>query len=90
MISLGSSQVPLEPLFDHLEDGLLDLRAVLEGGSEGAHGRAGDEGAHDATVVLQLQADNLKGKMTCVKRFLTFLEGYETRGQWPCSTSMRQ
>ena len=45
---------------DHLEDGLLDLRAVLEGGGEGAHGGAGDEGAHDAPVVLQLQADHLK------------------------------
>ena len=55
---------------DHLEDGLLDLRAVLEGGGEGAHGRAGDEGAHDATVVLQLQADHLKEKMTDVKDFM--------------------
>ena len=55
---------------DHLEDGLLDLRAVLEGGGEGAHGGAGDEGAHDAPVVLQLQANHLKEKMTFVEYFM--------------------
>ena len=44
-----------------LKNGLLDLWAVLEGGGEGAHGRAGNEGADDAPVALQLQANHLKG-----------------------------
>ena len=45
-----------------LMDGLLDLDLgiVLEGGGEGAHGRAGDEGADDAAVVRQLQTNHLK------------------------------
>ena len=46
----------------HLKDGLLDLGAVLEGGGEGAHGRAGDEGADDAAVALQFQTNHLKEK----------------------------
>ena len=44
----------------HLKDGLLDLGAVLEGGGEGAHGRAGDEGADDAAVALQFQTNHLR------------------------------
>ena len=44
----------------HLKDGLLDLGALLEGGGEGAHGRAGDEGADDAAVALQLQTNHLR------------------------------
>ena len=46
---------------DHLKYGLLDLRALLVGGGEDAHGRAGDEGADYAPFALQLQANHLKG-----------------------------
>ena len=59
----------------HLKDGLLDLGAVLEGGGEGAHGRAGDEGADDAAVALQLQTNHLREEKAWLELSISYSTG---------------